>query len=115
MTSDHTLEDAGSMRTELRALDPDRDPLAENRFAASFAARIAARTADGSATRALVPVDPLYGLWSLPRPLLLAASIVAAAILGVASGAGAAPAGGPATVAESIGVPTQLLATGSRH
>jgi hypothetical protein len=113
MTGDNRFADDGSMRAELRALDPDLDPLAEARFAAAVAARIQAPGAEGKRAHALalVPVDPFYGLWSLPRPLLVAASIIAVAIAGVASRTGLALADTPATIAESIGVPSQLLAS----
>jgi hypothetical protein len=113
MTNHFALDEGGSRRAELGSLDPDLDSVAEERFAASVATRIDSRAVDSARPLSLIPIDPLYGLWSLPRPFLIAASIVAVAILGVASRSNAMPAGGPATVAESIGVPSQLLASGN--
>lgn len=108
--SDHTFDDEGSMRDELRPLDPDLDPQAAARFVEQVAARIGTR---GALSR--VPVDPLYGLWALPRPLLIAASIIGFALVGIASRARTGKRGAPTTTAESIGVPPQLLATRALH
>ena len=107
MTNDHDLDEGRSLRAALRLLDPDADPLASERFERAVTAQIAA-----AATAPSVPIDPLYGLWSLPRPLLLAASIVAFAILGMAISQRPRAHPTPATIAESMGVPPQLLATG---
>lgn len=104
------FEDGGSFRVELRPLDPDLDPQAAGRFVDQIATRIGAR---GACAR--VPVDPLYGLWALPRPLLVAASIIGLALVGIASRAGSRESGAPSTTAESIGVPLQLLATRGSH
>ena len=110
MTSGDPLDEGSSMRTELRPLDPDVDPLAAERFAMVVMARIGAAHAV-----ARVPADPLYGLWSLPRPLLFAASIIAVALVGAASRSGAASARAPATIAESIGVPSPFLVSEAPH
>ena len=106
MTTSHSFDDAASMHRELRPLDPDADPLAPGRFEQSVMSRIASRDA-----APFVPTDPLYGLWSLPRPLLLAASIVALAVLGVSIAQRSRTRAAPATIAESMGVPVQLLAS----
>ena len=109
MTDGHIFDEERSVREELRVLDPDADPLARERFARAVATRIATTASVPS-----VPMDPLYGLWSLPRPLLVAASIIAIVVLGVSVGQRQrSPA--PATIAESMGVPPQLLATGPRR
>jgi hypothetical protein len=60
-----------------------------------------------------VPTDPLYGLWSLSHPVLLAASIVTLAVLGISVTQRQGPRAAPATIAESMGVPPQLLAPGA--
>ena len=110
MNNSRSLDNDGSPHAELRALDPDADPLAAERFERAVASRIAAL-----GTTPAVPMDPLYGLWSLPRPLLLAASIVAIAALGISVGRKPRSSAAPATIAESMDVPPQFLATGSHR
>jgi hypothetical protein len=109
MTDARIFDEERSVRAELRVLDPDTDPLASARFARAVETRIAT-----TASAPSVPTDPLYGLWSLPRPLLLAASIIAIAVLGLSVGR-RQHSSAPATIAESMGVPPQLLATGPRR
>jgi hypothetical protein len=91
---------------DLRAIDPDRDPLAEERLVARVMARVA--------TSRLVPPDVLSGAWSLHRPLAYAAS--ALILIGLAFGNLRPPArtGTPATVAEALGVPPEFLARWQR-
>jgi len=112
MTHEHSVDDDGSpsLRTELRALDPDTDPLAPGRFERAVASRILEVD-----MRPFVPMDPLYGLWSLSRPLLVAASIVALVLIGDSVRQRPRPQAAPATIAESMGVPPQLLSTGPRQ
>lgn len=109
MTDQRSCDDGASTRAALRPLDPDADPLAAERFERAVAMRIAALGAAPS-----VPTDPLYGLWSLPRPLLLAASVLAIAVIGVSASRKTRASAAPATIAESMGVPPQLLATEPR-
>jgi hypothetical protein len=109
MTDARNFDEESSVRVELRVLDPDADPLASARFVRAVETRIAT-----TASAPSVPIDPLYGLWSLPRPLLLAASIIAIAALGLSVGRPQRSTA-PATIAESMGVPPQLLATGPRR
>ena len=95
---------------DLRALDPDADAGAENRFVSSVMTRVA-RTGGAPA----IPTDPLYGLWSLPRPLLFAASVIALAVLGAAVGTQRVRAATPATIADATGIPRAFLATGANR
>jgi hypothetical protein len=95
-------------RMDLRALDPDAYAGSEDRFVSAVMARVAHL---GGAPA--MPTDPLYGLWSLPRPLLLAASIIALAVLGAAVGTRRAHVSTPATIADATGVPRAFLATGA--
>jgi hypothetical protein len=53
-----------------------------------------------------VHVDVLWGAWSLARPVLIAASVAIVAAGIAISRTGNDAAGGPVTVAESIGVPS---------
>lgn len=108
MTETRSHGDEGSMRAQLGALDPDADSLASERFEHAVMSQIASRN-----TAPFVPMDPLYGLWSLPRPVLLAASIVTLAVLGISAAQRQRPRAAPATIAESMGVPQQLLAIGA--
>jgi hypothetical protein len=95
-------------RMDLRALDPDADAGAEERFVSAVMARVAL-----SGGAPAIPTDPLYGLWSLPRPLLLAASVITLAVLGVAVGTQRAHVSTPATIADATGIPHAFLATGA--
>ena len=95
-------------RMDLRALYPDADAGAEERFVSTVMARVAHF---GGAPA--IPTDPLYGLWSLPRPLLLAASVVALAVLGAAVSTQRARAATPATIADATGIPRVFLTTGA--
>jgi hypothetical protein len=88
---------------DLAPLDPDADPGAEDRFVSAVMSRIAAR-----ANPYPMRVDPLWGAWSLARPVLVAAS-VAILIAGVSIvRARRDEARGPLTVAESLGVPPEF-------
>ena len=88
---------------DLTPLDPDADPRAEDRFVRAVMSRVAAR-ANPYPMRA----DPLWGVWSLARPVLVAAS-VAMLIAGVVIvRARRDEARGPLTVAESLGVPPEF-------
>jgi len=68
---------------DLTPLDPDADPGAEDRFVRAVMSRVAARASSHP-----VRVDPLWGAWSLARPVLIAAS-VAILIAGVSIPQGA--------------------------
>jgi hypothetical protein len=88
---------------DLTPLDPDADPSAEDRFVSAVMSRIAA-----GANPYPMRVDPLWGVWTVARPILAAAS-VAILIAGVAIvRARRVEARGPLTVAESIGVPPEF-------
>jgi hypothetical protein len=88
---------------DLTLLDPDADPGAEDRFVGAVMSRIASR-----ANPYPVRVDPLWGAWSLARPLLVAASlaIILAGVVLVRQTREAASA--PQSVAESLGVPPEF-------
>ena len=88
---------------DLTPLDPDAYPGAEDRFVGAVMSRIAAR-----ANPYPMRVDALWGVWSLARPVLVAASIaiVVAGLLLVR--ARREEARGPLTVAESLGVPPEF-------
>lgn len=91
---------------DLSALDPDAgDPGAEARFVDAVMTRVVAR-----GTRYPMRADPLWGVWSLARPLALAASL-AIAVAGVLAVRALRPSRvAPDTVAESVGVPPELIA-----
>jgi hypothetical protein len=91
---------------DLRALDPDMDPLAADRFAGAVMSRIAR-----SAALPAIPPDPLFGLWSMAPAFLIAASIVIVASLGVPREHGRI--GPPTTIAEAVGVPADYLSPGA--
>jgi tRNA A37 threonylcarbamoyladenosine synthetase subunit TsaC/SUA5/YrdC len=97
-------------RMDPRALDSDADAGAEERFVRAVMARVAHF---GGAPA--IPTDPLYGLWSLPRPLLLVASVIALAVLGAAVGTQRARAATPSTIADATGIPPVFLATGANR
>lgn len=105
---DDSTEAHSLSRMDLRALDPDADAGAEDRFVSAVMARVAL-----SGGAPAIPTDPLYGLWSLPRPLLLAASVIALAVLGAAVGTRRAHGSPPATIADATGIPRAFLATGA--
>ena len=108
MTSHGQPDADDSTPMDLRALDPDTDSLASARFERAVMSRI------GATGKILsMPTDPLYGLWSLPRSPLLAASIITLAVLGLSVSLKPRPHAAPATIAESMGVPPQLLAPDS--
>jgi hypothetical protein len=90
---------------DLSALDPDAVPGAESRFVDAVMARVAARPG-----RYPLPADPLWGAWSLARPLALAASLTLAAALALSARAARPERVAPGTVAESVGVPPELVA-----
>ena len=85
---------------DLTALDPDADPGAEARFVGAVMSRIAERPKPYP-----MAVDPLWGVFSLARPVLVAASvaIVVAGLFMARATRNAAR--GPLTVAESLGIP----------
>jgi hypothetical protein len=84
---------------DLTPLDPDADTGAEDRFVGAVMTRIA------SQPNPYPPrVDVLWGVWSLAKPVLIAASIAIVAA-GIAVVRGKANDGVPRTVAESVGVP----------
>jgi hypothetical protein len=88
---------------DLTPLDPDADPGAEDRFVGAVMSRIAARS-----TQYPMRVDALWGVWSVARPVLAAAS-VAILLAGFAIvRARRDEARGPLTVAESLGVPPEF-------
>jgi hypothetical protein len=88
---------------DLTPLDPDADPSAEDRFVGAVMSRIAAR-----ANPYPMPVDALWGVWSLARPVLVAASIaIVVAGLSIVR-ARRDESRGPLTVAESLGVPPEF-------
>ena len=89
---------------DLTALDPDQDPSAEDRFVGAVMSRV-----DSSATLYPMPVDALWGAWSLAKPVLIAASI-AIAVAGSLIARGPNVSNAPRTVAESVGLPPQFQA-----
>lgn len=105
-----TVDNLGDDRVDLHPLDPDRDRGAEERFVSVVMSRIG-RT--GAAP--MIPQDPFFGLWSMPRPILIAASFIVFAMLGAAVGARRAREAAPATIADATGVPSLFLATGARR
>jgi len=108
MTADHSDNTDIEARATLRALDPDLDAGASERFVSAVMSRVALVGAPAS-----IPTDPLYGLWSLQRPLLLAASFLALAAIGAAAGMQRGRDAAPATIADATGVPRVFLATGA--
>jgi hypothetical protein len=110
MTLEHIDHASEAPRLDLRALDPDLDAGSEERFVSEVMTRVA-RT---GATPAM-PTDPLYGLWSLPRPILIAASFITLAALGAAYRAQQPRDEAPLTIADATGVPPIFLATGANH
>lgn len=107
MNDGGSFDDDRSMSAELQPLDPDIDARAAERLERAVMAKIASSVHAPS-----LPIDPLFGLWSLPRPVLLAASIFALAVLGISVAPPSRDRPAPATIAESMGVPPQLLAIG---
>ena len=93
-------------RIDLRALDPDLFPGGAERFTHAVLTRVRE-----SATPPAIPLDPLYGLWSLPRTMLVAASFLVLLVLVIPRPA--TPAGeAPATVAEAVGAPSSSSIAG---
>ena len=88
---------------DLTPLDPDAEPGAEDRFVGAVMSRIAAR-----ANPYPVRVDALWGVWSLARPVLVAASIAIVVAGVVLARASRSESQGPLTVAESLGVPPEF-------
>jgi hypothetical protein len=87
---------------DLTPLDPDMDPSAEDRFVGSVMSRVGS-----SVTVYPMPVDALWGAWSLAKPVLIAASI-AIAVAGSFIARATSESGAPRTVAESVGLPLQF-------
>jgi hypothetical protein len=104
------FDNSSDERADLRALDPDRDQGAEERFVSAVMSRV-----ERIGAAPTVPTDPLFGLWSMPRPILIAASFIVLSILGAAIGTQRARAAVPATIADATGVPRVFLATGARR
>ena len=98
MMNDPSDRPDDSSQLDLQALDPDIDPLEADRIARSPAI-------------SAIPVDPLYGLWSIAPACLIAASIVLVAALGAQREHSRI--GPPATIAEAVGVPADYLAVGA--
>ncbi len=88
---------------DLTPLDPDANPGAEDRFVGAVMSRIAAR-----ANPYPMRVDALWGVWSLARPVLVAASIAIVVAGLLMARARRDDARGPLTVAESLGVPPEF-------
>ena len=88
---------------DLSPLDPDADPGAEERFVGAVMSRIASH-----ANPYPMRIDPLWGAWSLARPVLVAASlaIILAGVVLLRETREAARA--PQSVAESLGVPPEF-------
>jgi hypothetical protein len=89
---------------DLRALDPDLDPSAEERFVSGVMSRIESH---GGATSPRM--DVLLAIWSLARPVLVAASLVLFATLAMYVRRSERSPRRPATVAEAVGVPAMFL------
>jgi hypothetical protein len=103
-------QDDRSQRIDLHALDPDALPGGADRFTEMVLAKLRE-----SATPPEIPLDPLYGLWSLPRQMLIAASILLLAALVLPRHA-PTPASAPATVAEAVGaLPSPFLTGDTRR
>jgi hypothetical protein len=101
MTDLHNPDDH---KVDLGALDFDHDPRAEQRFLSAVMTRVANRPRP-----AVLPTDPLVGVWSVLRSPLLAAGIVVAAVIGTYGLTHRSPAG-PQNVAQAIGVPAAFMA-----
>lgn len=94
---------------DLSAIDPDIDGGAEARFVSA----VMSRTARASAPPR-IPMDPLYGLWSLPHRTLIAASLLLAlGALGAATTAHRRLPSSPETIADATGVPSAFLSSGA--
>ena len=88
---------------DLTALDPDASPGAEARFVGAVMSRIAER-----GNPYPVRVDALWGVWSLARPVSIAASIAILVAGLLIAGAVLDDHRGPLTVAESLGIPPEF-------
>jgi hypothetical protein len=89
---------------DLTPLDPDADPLAEERFVRAVMSRTAVRPTPYAGR-----IDVLWGASSLARPVLIAASVVI--VLAGALVARAARDGRdtrPLTVADAVGLPPEF-------
>ena len=104
------LDNPVDERADLSALDPDHDRGAEERFVSAVMSRI-----ERIGAAPTIPTDPFFGLWSMTRPMLVAASFVVLAILGLAVGTQRARVTVPATIADATGIPRVFLATGARR
>src|SRR4051812_43542143 len=93
-----------SSRIDLRALDPDADPGASDRFVDGVMARVGSMPVPRS-----MPADPLIGIWSLLRSPAIAAGIVAAIALGAVSVRMRQANDRPQTLAQAVGVPPEFL------
>jgi hypothetical protein len=98
--------DAEEPRLDLSPIDPDRDPVAADRFVNEVMARIGTRPVP-----AAMPDDPLVGIWSLMRSPALAAGIVIAAALGAYGLVKRNSSDRPQTIAQAMGVPAEFLVT----
>ena len=105
MNSPHDRPD-DSQRIDLGALNPDASAMSADHFASAVLARI--RTA-GVAPE--IPLDPLYGLWSIPPAFLVAASILVVAAVAIPARPARSVSTPPATVAEAVGALTSTPST----
>jgi hypothetical protein len=85
---------------DLGGLDPDDDPEAARRFVTRVMADVARQGAVFPAA-----FDPLWGVWSLARPIAVAAALVLALIGAERAWTAMTSPRAPHTVAESLGVP----------
>ncbi|MEO7457339.1 MAG: hypothetical protein ABIY52_13835 [Gemmatimonadaceae bacterium] len=93
---------------DLRPLDPD-DALDAGGAEQAFVSRVMAGV-ERQAGLYPLRADPLSAIWSLARPMLLAASIVLAAAATLFLNGRAEAARPPMTVAAAVGVPPMFLA-----
>jgi hypothetical protein len=97
-----TPDDPNDKPIDLRALLPGNDAAAEAKFVGGVMERV------GRPPRQRSPIDPLWGVWSLARPLLTAAAIVLALAGGLRVRT-RRPVDAPNTVAEAVGIPPEFL------
>ncbi len=107
MTNNELPFSEDAERLDLSALDSDAEPGSADRFTQAVLQRTRASTSPPQ-----IPLDPLYGLWSLPRAILIAASVLILAALALPRH-NASPANAPpATIAEAVGAPADLYVHG---
>ena len=109
MTIDHAENSGEGARVDLRALDPDIESGADARFVSAVMSRATRASAPPR-----IPMDPLYGLWSLPHRTLIAASLLLAlGALGAATTTHRNLSTSPETIADATGVPSVFLSSGA--